>query len=94
LDFGFSSNIIFSLEFSRFKAGASGSDWEKQDQLVLGGSYFLQPNLNFFAELIRVDGWVPLNFLSGGNPGSIVGTSWSSQSSNTNILSIGIQAGF
>ena len=84
----------FSVEFSRFESGASGSDWEKQDQLVFGASYFVTPSVNLFAEAIFVDGWVPLNFLSGGNPGSEVGTSWASQTSETEVLAFGIQAGF
>jgi hypothetical protein len=91
---GLEQDMDFSAEFSRFEAGASGSPWEKQDQLVLGASYFLTPSVNLFAEAIAVDGWVPLNFLSGGNPGSKVGTSWSSQSSKTKVLTFGIQAGF
>lgn len=94
MDFGLTNNVDISLEFSRFKAGPSGSPWEKQDQWVLGASYFVSPSINLFVEAIRAEGWVPLNFLSGGNPGSEVGTSWSSQSSYTNILALGIQAGF
>lgn len=93
-DVGLHSPLDLSFEFSRFEAGDSGSPWEKQDQYVLGLSYFPEDSVNLFAELIRADGWVPLNFLSGGNPGSEVGTSWSSQSSHTNILNIGIQAAF
>ena len=91
---GLKQPLELSLEFSRFEAGDSGSDWEKQDQLVFGASYFINPGLNLFAELIKVDGWVPLNFLSGGNPGSEVGSSWSSQTSETKILTVGVQAGF
>lgn len=93
-DVGLANDVDFSIEFSRFKAGPAGSPWEKQDQLVLGASYYVAPNLNLFAEAIRVEGWVPLNFLSGGNPGSVVGTAWSSQTSTTNVLTLGIQAGF
>ncbi|MGJ8690376.1 MAG: hypothetical protein ACSHXZ_12755 [Gammaproteobacteria bacterium] len=92
-DLGLSNPVDFSLEFSRYKAGPSGSNWEKQDQLVLGASYFLNPSVNLFSEAILVEGWVPLNFLSGGNPGSLVGTSWSSQSSKNQILAVGIRAG-
>ena len=91
---GLKQPLELSLEFSRFEAGDSGSDWDKQDQLVFGASYFINPGLNLFAELIKVDGWVPLNFLSGGNPGSEVGSSWSSQTSETKILTVGVQAGF
>ncbi|MDG2176889.1 MAG: hypothetical protein P8M72_12265 [Gammaproteobacteria bacterium] len=94
LGLGLSKHFDLSLEFSRFNAGAPGSDWEKQDQVVLGASYFLTPAVNLFSEAIHVEGWVPLNFLSGGNPSSLVGTSWSSQSSRNNILNFGLQAGF
>jgi hypothetical protein len=94
VDVGLANKTDFSIEFSRFEAGPSGSPWEKQDQLVLGASYYVEPNVNLFAEAIRVEGWVPLNFLSGGNPGSAVGTSWSSQDSTTNIFALGIQAAF
>ncbi|MDX1489875.1 MAG: hypothetical protein R3332_01195 [Pseudohongiellaceae bacterium] len=92
-DFGLTNNVDLSVEFSRYKAGAAGSPWEKQDQLVFGSSYFLTPSVNLFSEAIFVKGWVPLNFLSGGNPGSAVGTSWSSQSSKNQILAVGIKAG-
>jgi len=92
-DVGLSKPVDFSTEFSRYRAGASSSPWEKQDQLVFGTSYFLTPSVDIFAETIFVKGWVPLNFLSGGNPGSLVGSSWSSQSSKNQILVIGIQAG-
>ncbi|MFT6236120.1 MAG: hypothetical protein ACJAU9_001206 [Lentimonas sp.] len=44
-------------------AGDDDSPWEKQDQLVLGASYFLNTNVKLFAEYIHVDAWVPLNFL-------------------------------
>ncbi|MDA8693860.1 hypothetical protein N9L91_01490 [Pseudomonadales bacterium] len=93
-DVGLANNVDFSIEFSRFNAGPSGSPWEKQDQLVLGASYYVAPNVNLFAEAVRVEGWVPLNFLSGGNPGSVVGASWSSQTSTTNVFTLGIQAAF
>ena len=91
---GLANNVDFSVEFSRFNAGPSGSPWEKQDQLVLGASYYVAPNVNLLAEAIRIEGWVPLNFLSGGNPGSVVGTSWTSQTSTTNVFTLGIQAAF
>ena len=91
---GLANKVDFSSEFSRFEAGASGAPWEKQDQWVLGASYFVAPNINLFSEIIHVKGWVPLNFVSGGNPGGTVGQSWASQSSTTNIFAFGIQAAF
>jgi len=92
-DVGLAEMLDLSAEFSRYRAGPSGSPWEKQDQLVFGASYFLTPSVNLFSEAVLVKGWVPLNFLSGGNPGSLVGTSWSSQSSRNEILAIGVKAG-
>ena len=59
--------ISISLEFSRFKAGPSGSEWERQDQLVLGLTHHVSDSVKLFGELIRVSGYVPLNFLSGGH---------------------------
>ena len=59
---------------------------------MLGGSYFLTPSVNLFGELIHTRGWVPLNFLSGGNlPGGI---SWSEQDAQTDVLAVGVQAAF
>ena len=92
--FSAKNDIDYSFEFSRFKAGPSGSPWEKQDQFVLGASRFVSSNINLFAELIHVKGWVPLNFLSGGNPGGTIGESWASQDSTTDIITFGIQAAF
>jgi hypothetical protein len=93
-DFGLKNDVELSAEFSRFIAGDDGSPWEKQDQLVLGASYFLNTNVKLFAEYIHVDGWVPLNFLSGGNPGGAVGESWSDQDATTDAIVLGVTAGF
>ena len=56
-----------SAEFSRFTAGSGGAPWEHQDQLVLGGAWYVRPSAKLFAEYIRVNGYAPLNFISGGN---------------------------
>ncbi|GHF25903.1 hypothetical protein GCM10017044_20930 [Kordiimonas sediminis] len=56
-----------SLEFSSFIAGPKGSPWRRQDQTVLGFSYFLTDSVKFFGEGIFVNGYAPLNFISGGN---------------------------
>lgn len=81
-----------SLEFSRFISGADGSPWEGQSQTVLGLSHFLSPSINLFGELVYVDGFVPLNFLSGGNFAN--GSSWSDQSVDTGVALIGARAAF
>jgi len=57
----------FSLEYSAFISGADGSPWERQNQWVLGGAYFLSPSVKLFGEGILVQGYTPLNFISGGN---------------------------
>lgn len=85
-------DFALSLEFSRFIAGDDGAPWEKQDQLVLGGSYFILPNVNLFGEYIRTEGWVPLNFLSGGNLDG--GATHSESDAVTNILTFGVQTTF
>ncbi|MEZ5743246.1 MAG: hypothetical protein R3D89_05835 [Sphingomonadaceae bacterium] len=81
-----------SLEFSRFISGDNDSPWEGQSQTVLGLSHFLSPSINLFGELIYVDGFVPLNFLSGGNFPD--GSTHSSQSVDTGAVVIGAQAAF
>ncbi|MCB2080732.1 MAG: hypothetical protein KDE55_23920 [Novosphingobium sp.] len=81
-----------SLEFSRFVSGADGSPWEGQSQTVLGLSHFISPSINLFGELIYVDGYVPLNFLSGGNFAD--GSTHSSQAVDTGVILLGAQAAF
>ena len=101
-DFGFKQNLDLSLEFSQFKAGAKGSPWEKQDQLVLGASYMPKSNVKYFAEMVHVAGWVPLNFLSGGHMDPtnaqpevpFLHESWSEQDAKTDVIVIGVQAAF
>ena len=56
-----------SSEFSRFEAGPRGAPWEKQDQFVVGAAWFVRPSVKLFAEYVRVDGFAPLNFISGGS---------------------------
>ena len=85
-------NIDVSFEFSRFQSGAKGSPWRRQNQWVIGVSHYIRPNINLFGEAIRTDGYVPLNFISGGNFPD--GSSWSELDSHTNVLNIGVQAAF
>ncbi len=59
--------VDFSAEFSRFIAGEKGAPWERQDQFVLGAAWYVRPSVKLFAEYIRVAGYVPLNFISGGS---------------------------
>ena len=50
------------------------------------------PNVNVFGEAIHVDGFAPLNFLSGGNFPD--GSTWSDNDANTNVLLVGAQVAF
>lgn len=85
-------DFALSAEFSRFIAGDDGAPWERQDQWVFGAAYYPVANVEVFGEFIQTVGWVPLNFLSGGNlPG---GASWSERDAETSILAVGVQAAF
>ena len=92
MDIGKDEPFYLSAEFSTFIAGDDGAPWERQDQWVLGGSYFVTPSVNFFGELIHTEGWVPLNFLSGGNLPA--GATWSESDAKTDVFTLGIQAAF
>ena len=59
--------LDLSVEFSRFTAGPGGAPWEKQDQIVLGVAWFVEPSVKLFAEVVRTAGYAPLNFISGGS---------------------------
>lgn len=87
-----SRSTALSLEFSRFISGDNGSPWEGQSQTVLGLSHFLSPSINVFSELVYVDGFVPLNFLSGGNFAS--GGTHSTQKADTGVVLVGATAAF
>ena len=92
LDVGRDSPLLASFEFSRFRAGDDGAPWERQDQWVGGLSYYVTPSVNFFGEYIHTEGWVPLNFLSGGNLPA--GATWSERDAQTDVITLGIQAAF
>ncbi len=57
-----------SGEFSNFRAGADGSPWERQNQIVLGFSALYNKSSKLFVELFSTQGYAPLNFISGSNP--------------------------
>ncbi len=81
-----------SIEFSKFISGENDAPWERQNQIVVGYSKFLSPSVKAFSEYVHVDGYVPLNFLSGGNFPD--GSTWSVNDASTNVFAVGIQAGF
>ena len=62
-----SGPLDLSAELSRFVAGPDGAPWERQEQFVAGAAWFVRPGVKVFAEYIRVHGFAPLNFLSGGS---------------------------
>ena len=91
--------IDLSAEFSRFKAGPDGAPWERQDQIVLGAAWFQQPNVKLFAEFIRVNGFAPLNFISGGSikdqDGNVIpDRTISDSTTRSNIFLLGVNAAF
>ena len=101
-DFGLEKDVDLSIEFSEYVAGDTGAPWEKQDQLVLGASYMPNDNVKYFAEIIEANGWVPLNFLSGGHmdPNNeqpnmpFLHESWSEADAKTSVIAFGVQAAF
>lgn len=88
----FAEGLRVSAEYSKFIAGAVGSPWHRQDQLVLGLAQSLGENIELFGEYVRVQGFVPLNFLSGGNFPD--GSTWSEQDANSRVVVVGVKAGF
>ena len=89
--------VDLSTEFSRFKAGPTGAPWERQDQLVLGLAWFIQPNVKLFSEYIHTEGYAPLNFISGGHKEGVEvinDRSHSDSSAQSDILMIGANIAF
>lgn len=93
-------DYTLSASFSSFIAGPKGSPWHRQDQTVVGFSTIFRHSIMLFSEFIRVDGYVPLNFISGVDPASIqpsgtssdAGSTHSSQGVHNNIFVIGVDA--
>jgi len=56
-----------SAEYSDFRAGAKGSPWERQTQMVAGFSAQYQKASTLFIEAFSTQGYAPLNFISGGH---------------------------
>ena len=91
--------VDLSAEFSRFEAGPDGAPWEKQDQIVLGAAWFARPSVKVFAEYIHVDGFAPLNFMSGGSvmddDGNVMpDRAISDASARSDIFMVGVNAAF
>ena len=91
--------VDLSAEFSRFEAGPDDAPWERQDQIVVGAAWFAWPSVKLFAEYVRVDGFVPLNFMSGGSvmdeDGNVMpDRTISDASSRSDVFLFGVNAAF
>ena len=87
-------DIGISVDFSQFNAGPIESPWENQDQFVVGLEMLWGKNLKCFAEYIRTDGYVPLNFISGpdpSDPNKALGTTHSSSETKSNVFLVGLR---
>ena len=88
-----------SAEFSRFVAGPDGAPWDHQDQIVLGAAWFVRPSAKLFAEYIRVNGFAPLNFISGGSVRGDMGEvipdqTISDRSAHSDVIMVGVNVAF
>ena len=91
--------LDISAEFSSFVAGPDGAPWEHQDQIVLGAAWFVRPGAKLFAEYIRVDGFAPLNFISGGSVRDDMGevipdATISDSSARSDVVMVGVNVAF
>ena len=91
--------LDLSAEFSRFVAGPDGAPWERQEQFVAGAAWFVRPSVKLFAEYIRVNGFAPLNFLSGGSvrdaDGNVIpDRTISDVSARSDVFLVGVNAAF
>ena len=94
-----SGPLDLSVEFGRFTAGPGGAPWEKQDQLVLGVAWFVEPSVKLFAEYVGVAGYTPLNFISGGSVRDMTGEidnsrTHSDRAARSDVLLVGANVAF
>ena len=91
-NFNIDGDYVYSIsgEFSNFRAGADGSPWERQNQIVAGLSVQYKKASKIFVELFRTDGYAPLNFISGSDPFA-PGETNSLRSANSMGIVIGAQ---
>ena len=88
-----------SFEFSRFVAGPDGAPRERQDHFVVGAAWFVRPSVRLFAEYLRVRGFAPLNFLSGGSVRDVDGNvipdrAISDATARSSVFLVGVNAAF
>ena len=91
--------VDLSAEFSRFVAGPDGAPWERQDQIMLGAAWFVRPSAKLFLEYIRVNGFAPLNFISGGSVRDEMGEvipdrTISDASARSDVIMLGVNVAF
>lgn len=101
MDFGvqyrnelFGKPVAYSFEFSDFQAGPDGAEWERQNQWVLGLSVRYKQNVKLFGELIKIDGYAPLNFLTGGHIPGRPDIPVSDASADSSVFMLGANASF
>lgn len=90
----FGKPAAYSFEFSDFEAGPDGSEWERQNQWVLGLAVNYMPNVKLFSEIIKVEGYAPLNFLTGGHIDGQPQIPVSDASADSDVFMIGVNAAF
>ena len=86
------NGLKLSFEYSKFIAGPSGAPWNSQDQMVLGVANDISDRVSLFGEVVRIQGFAPLNFVSGGNFPD--GSTWSDPTARSQVLVLGMKAGF
>lgn len=90
----FDKPLHLSADFSTLIAGPNGAPWEHQDQWVAGIASFPSPNVKLFSEVIFVDGYLPLQFLTGGTPGEDPGDTESATNKRSQVLMTGVTLAF
>lgn len=83
-----------SLDYSALVAGPKGAPWRKQDQWVAGLAFFPIANVKLFSEIVLINGYEPLNFISGGIPGEDPGDTESDTHKHSQALVVGVNLAF
>lgn len=86
----FGNPLDISVDFSSLIAGPVGSPWRRQDQWVAGLALYPTSTIKVFAETVLVEGYLPLNFLTGGDPSLPAGETESSSHKKSSVFLFGI----
>ncbi len=86
--------LDLSLDFSSLDPGPSGAPWERQNQAVAGVAYFVLPNVKLFSEVVLIQGYSPLAFISGGNPEDPPGTTDSNKDARSQVILSGVNLAY